>query len=296
MNKKRKRGVLSFLILAFCLAFVLFAPLLAGFHAAEVYALGEVQKPLIVDEADLLTVEQEQQLQNKLTEIQTRLGFDVVIVTVPNTGMLSATEYADKYYEDGDYGAGANRDGTLLLVDTGNMEWATSTAGYGITALTDYGLDQIETEVVNLMADDKWYESFDTYATRVDEYITSAKNGHIIDVPVQPEPEKPPFPWAASGGISAALGALIGKIRTGSAKSQLKTVYSQTKASNYAVRESLELDRSTSRDLYLYSNVTRVPIAQGPRNDGNTHHGGSVTHVSHGGMTHGGHSGKIGKR
>ncbi len=242
------------------------------------------------DAADLMTAEEEAQLEAKLEEINSRLQFDVVIVTVDTTGTMSTTDYADKYFEDNGYGQGPNRDGILLLVSYEDGRWATSTSGYGITALTDYGLDQIESELVDNLNKGKFYQAFDSFAQRCDEYVTSAKEGNIIDVGNEP---KKPFPWASRGLIAIAAGLFSGFAGTSSARAQLKTVRYQPRAGNYVVRDSFALDPRASRDLFLYSNITRVPRVQQSNNGPRP--GGSTTHVSPGGMTHGGHSGSFRK-
>ena len=285
--RMKKSAPRATLILILILA-VVFIPAFVGGMGGQAMAFAPTSPTgytYIVDEADILADSEEAQLESQLLEIRERLGFDVVIVTTPHTGSYSTTDYADKFYEDNGYGYGPNRDGVLLLVSMEDGRWATSTAGYGITALTDYGLSQIEDELVNNLNKGNFARAFETFADRCDEYVTSAKNGYIIDVGNEP---KKPFPWASRGIIALLVGLAGGVAGTGSARSQLKTVYSQPRAGSYVVSDSFVLDPGSSRDLFLYRNVSRIPRVQ---NTGGKPGGGSITHVSPGGMTHGGHSG-----
>ena len=68
-------------------------------------------------------------------------------------------------------------------------------------------------------------------------------------------------------------------------KSKLKTVRFQAAANSYMKAESMNI--TESRDLYLYSAVTRTAK---PKNDDS---GGSSTHTSSSGSTHGGGGGKF---
>ena len=72
--------------------------------------------PRLVDEADLLTDTQYNDLQSLLEEVSNRQRLDVVIVTVNSLGGKSPMQFADDYYDSHNYGFGADRDGVLLLV------------------------------------------------------------------------------------------------------------------------------------------------------------------------------------
>ena len=57
--------------------------------------------------------------------------------------------------------------------------------------------------------------------------------------------------------IALALGVLTGFLVAGALKSQLKTVNFQHSASNYVLRDTLNVTHSS--DHYLYSNVVKTP-------------------------------------
>jgi uncharacterized protein len=74
----------------------------------------------------------------------------------------------------------------------------------------------------------------------------------------------------------------VALIVTGKMRSDLVTVRQQVKADNYVIPGSLQL--TNSRDLFLYSQVTKT---ERPKS------GGSSTHTSSSGRTHGGGGGKF---
>ena len=84
----------------------------------------ERQKPLLVDEAGLLTEEESSALLNKLEDISRRYENEVGIVTVNSLEGKTAEAYADDYYDYNGYGYGENDDGLLLLISMGEREWA----------------------------------------------------------------------------------------------------------------------------------------------------------------------------
>ena len=106
--------------------------------------------PRLVDNADLLSNEEEQSLLAQLDEISERQQCDVVIVTVDSLDGKEVVAYADDFYDYNGYGFGQDRDGVLLLVCMGEREYAISTTGFGIDDLTDYGLVYIEDQFLRV--------------------------------------------------------------------------------------------------------------------------------------------------
>ena len=79
--------------------------------------------------------------------------------------------------------------------------------------------------------------------------------------------------------ISLVVGAVIALIVTLIMKGQLKSVRYQSAASNYLKAGSMKV--TLSREFFLYRNVSKIKKA-----DNNS--GGSSTHVSSSGRSHGG--------
>ena len=64
------------------LGIILAALLLCGTSMLPVSATSETHLTHVVDEADLLSLDEESRLENELDEMSERLEFDVVVVTV----------------------------------------------------------------------------------------------------------------------------------------------------------------------------------------------------------------------
>ena len=232
--------------------------------------------PLLVDDAQLMTYEEQLELTELLEEISTRQGVDVVVVTTYSLGGKSPVEYADDFFDYNGYG----EDGVLLLVSMEDREWWVSTTGFGITAITNVGLSYISDEFVPYLSDGEYAQGFRVFAELCDKFITQARNGDAYDYHNLP---KVPFDPGEHLMIALVVGLLAAVIATLIMRGQLKSVRQQPKADDYVKPGSMHLTQS--RDLYLYSNTSR---REKPKNNG-----GSSTHRSSSGRSHGGGGGRF---
>lgn len=230
----------------------------------------------LVDDAQLLTSDEQADITAQLDEISVRQGMDVVIVTVASTQGKSPMDFADDYYDYNGYAP----DGILLLVSMEDRDWWISTTGYGITAFTDAGIDYIGEEVVYYLSDEYYDLAFSTFAQLCDQFITQAKTGAPYDQGNMP---KVPFSPLFTLVIAVVAGLIVAAIATGIMKSKLKSVRFQAKADSYVIPGSMQLTRSN--DFFLYSHLSKV---EKPQNTG-----GSSTHTSSSGRSHGGGGGKF---
>ena len=154
----------------------------------------ERQKPLLVDEAGLLSEEESSTLINKLEEISQRQENEVAVVTVNSLEGKTAEAYADDYYDYNGYGYGENDDGLLLLVSMGEREWAITTYGYCHTvAFTDAGLDYISSEFRSKLSSGEYAKAFECFADLCDDFLTQAATGEPYDVDNMPKGKVSPF-------------------------------------------------------------------------------------------------------
>ena len=97
------------------------------------------QLPRLVDDADLLTDSEEQELNTELDEISEKQQCDVVVVTENSLDGKSAQDYADDFFD----AIAENGDGVALLIDMPNREICISTGGIAIRYLTDARIEDI---------------------------------------------------------------------------------------------------------------------------------------------------------
>ena len=86
------------------------------------------------DSAEVLTEDEDNELEASLEELSVRQSFDVVIATIESLESVdydSMEAYADDLYDFCQFGYGSDMDGVLLLVSVGDRKWHISTCGYG---------------------------------------------------------------------------------------------------------------------------------------------------------------------
>lgn len=228
----------------------------------------------VVDLAGLLTDSEISQLADRLDVISDTWDMDVVIVTTNDLQGRDASAYADDYYDYNGYG----EDGILLLVSIQDRQWAVSTCGYGIYVFTDAGIDYMAEQFVDDLSAGNYATAFETFAACCEDYLMQA----AVDEPYD-ERDLPgnSFRLGKRLAVSFGVGLLAALIAVGVMYSQLKSVRSQN-ASHYVRSGGLRL--TASRDLFLYAHVDR-------RKRETSSSGGSSTHRSSSGRSHGGRSG-----
>ena len=239
------------------------------------------------DSANVLTEDEDNELEDALEELSLRQSFDVVIATIESLESVDYTsmeEYADDLYDFCQFGYGADRDGVLLLVSVGDRKWHISTCGYGITAFTDAGIQYLGEQMTPDMADGDYAAAFRTFVQWSDAYIDAARSGRPYDVKNLPrEPLSLMYLFLALG-----IGLVLAWVVVGVMKSQLRSVAFQENAASYVREGSMNL--TNSRELFLYRDVHRTERVEEKDSDSS---GGSSTHTSSSGTTHGGGGGSF---
>ena len=227
------------------------------------------------DMAGLVSADDAEELAEELDRISTKWNMDVVVVTTDTLEGKSPMAYADDYYDYGGY----QKDGILLLVSMEDNDWWISTAGFGITAFTDAGIEYMSDRFVPYLSDGEYAKAIESYADLCDEFIAKARTGEPYDSHNLP---KDPFNFVMNGLIAAGIGIVVAFIAMAGMKSALNNVRAKAGAFAYVNKDSLNITEAS--DLYLYSTVRRVR-----RETSN----GSSTHRSSSGRSHGGGGGKF---
>ncbi|MBQ2765518.1 MAG: TPM domain-containing protein [Clostridia bacterium] len=288
--------------------FALFLSLLIG-CALSVCVIAERTLPLVVDDADLLTDWEETALNDTLSLLSDSRQIEIAVVTVNSTSGKSAMDYADDFYDYNGYGWGDNDDGVLLLVDMGNREYWITTHGLGQTYLGDYALYMIEEAFLDMLSYGNYYGAFSAFANACDEYIGYAISGeayddgyyndygelvtsYVDDYYYDDSSDEPDI--IGTVGISLVVGFFISLAIVLGMKKGMTTVHSVHNAASYMVDGSLSL--RAQGDRYLYSNTVRTPRntnnSSGTRS-GSSYRGGSSSHRSSSGRSHGGRGGRF---
>lgn len=259
-----------------CLFFVLSVLVLPTLSSPAFAATSS--QPKVIDDAGLLSGEERKALTARLEEISQANDCDVVVVTVNSTEGLTPMEFADDYYDYNGY----SPDGVLLLVSMEARDWWISTKGFGITAVTDWGIRFLEDTIVSDLGDEYYADAFTNFGNTVEKMWIEAKKGTPYDVNhTMKTTGRVVLTFVIAWLIAIALALVIVLVM----RSKLNSVKPQKWAGDYIRPGSFQL--TVARELYLYRTVSRT------RRQSENSGGGSSTHTSSSGSSHGGGGGKF---
>ena len=278
-NKIIQKTFGQIFFLGLCLLLLLFL------MQSNIVEAAEEHDPRLIDDADLLSDEQEKIIIEKLNEISKKYQQDVVIVTVYSIEGKTATEFADDYYDYHNYGFSDERDGILFLLSMEYRDWAISTTGQSITVFTDAGLEYMTDEFLPEISKGNYEAGFTKFIELADQFFKQAEKGKPYDVNYLP---KGPLGWHWLL-ITFIVSALLALTILQSMKNKLVSVKRKSAANDYIKPNSFVL--TDQKDLFLYRNIAVTKIPKNTSSGGRT--GGSSTHTSSSGSSHGGSSGKF---
>ena len=272
--------------------FALCSALLLLLLAIPVYA-NNAQLPRVVDNADLLTNEEEKILAEKIGRL-IDLGYDAVLLTMEEGfGGKTETDYADDYYDEHGYGVGEDNSGFLFLVNMTERRLYISTCGKAIPTLTAYGRECLFDTITGCFSAGAYFSGFSAFLTELENtYIPAYNKEKPIDV-YQPSGGNPSgwgndqedsYERQLTAGpilVCCLIGFGISLLIFLGVRSGMKTARVARTAGNALKQDSFRL--TANSDIFLYSRTQRIA-----RNTDNGSGGGSSTHTSSGGVSHGG--------
>lgn len=269
----------------------------------------------IVDDAGLFSDSEIQSLEEKAEELAGKYDIDVVIVTVWSLDGKTSEAYADDYFDYNGYGIGNNYSGVLFLLSMEYRDWAITTHSDGQYALTDYGIQTIFSDIAGHLSKDEYYDAFDLYLNRLEDYFRAFANGDPIDGwadsytgpgSYEHGTQEEIVYYPSDNGINAwqiisnlfialIIGAVVAALVLMILRSQMKTSVPQSGAKFYLKSGSYNLRQQ--QDMFLYSNISKTRRSEdsgghSSRSGGHSG-GGSSSHTSSSGRSHGGGHGKF---
>jgi len=248
------------------------------FFASPVFA-----QERVVDNANILSSQEKENLKAIISSIASMYDFDLVIVTENDIGASSPMAYADDFFDNNGYGfdyngnsMGQDRDGCLFLLVTGSRDYWFSTSGKGIKIYTSTALSKLKDDIVKLLKKGSYYEAFQAFLIDSKEFLAlNARGGRSYNFFHR---------WNyVSVFVAWLLSLLIGFMVVQSWKKKMNTALPQTQAAAYVVPGSLAFNVKT--ETFLYSIVNKSS-----RSDNNSR-GGGGSHTGSSGRSHGGGGG-----
>ncbi len=271
----------------------------SSFAASEEYNVGEY----VNDEADLLSDDEEQELESIIEGIREKFDFDVAICTVMSTNGEALETYAENYYITSPF----SFDGLVFIInlnnnESGNREFYTYYCGsvYDTFGEEAYNSDDgyINNQIVSYLVVGDYYSAFKEYLTLTEsfaedyEYYFSSRSADDYDY------------YDGSYGNSnslksivikeivvVALGAVAAFLVTQFMKNKMNTAVIKREASDYVKEGSFNVTKSL--DVFTYKNIVTTPKPQANNDSNHTGGGHSGGSFSGGGGHSGGGGGKF---
>lgn len=250
--------------------------------AVSVEAAEDSHPVRLIDYAELLDDTEYTELESKLDRISEEYDCDVAVITEDSIDGEDEVAYADDFFDYNDYGMGEDKSGVLFLITMSERKWCISTHGAAIDIFTDRGQEYISGEIKPSLSAGDYYEAFDTFADLCEQFVIQAESGEPYDVDNMPEDHV----LGCLDSCFPGIGLVISLIITGVMRGQMKSVRRKPDAADYMQKDSLHITRKN--DLFLYHQISR---SAKPKNEDSG--GGSSTHTSSSGETHGGSSGSF---
>ena len=233
--------------------------------------------PLVRDDYGLFDGDTLSELEAGAEEAADGHDCDVYFLTVDSIGDEDQRAYAKNYYRDNDLGSGSDRSGILFMIALGSRKYVTITYGGGVTAFTDYRIEQIEDEVVPMLSEGDYADAAQTYidlcADTLDFY---AEHGEPLDV------DNDTSGWPILLLIVIGVPMIIAGIVCGVLYSQMKTARLKTEANDY-IGAGLKLRVQVDN----YTHTDRVQVYDPPHEESSSSGGSSVDSDGFGGSSGG---------
>lgn len=241
----------------------------------------------LLDACDIVTQDQADAYDEYARGVLDSYGIPVYVAFVPSLNGLTIREYAEKFYKYYGLGAGEDTSGILFVVAVGPREYVTVTHGKGIEYFTDYGISQLENDVVSYLSGDQWYRAAVAFEKDCDYLLNYyiQNDSHPYDNYTGNTPVGFGMELTEQLGIAAAIGFFIAFIVCLSLSRKMKNARRQTQADRYVSDRGLRVTAHSDRYIRTSRSVVKIEDDSGPRSFG----GGGGSSVSIGGF--GGSSG-----
>ena len=260
--------------------------------------------PYVVDDADIMTDEQEAQLGAKIEAIVEKYGIGYVAFTDDDLHGLSPEYYSSDFLHFNGYGKGDGYGAVVffLCFDTSNRCWRTTSINSCERIFNEDITYEIDETVDSTIRSGDYFEAFVLHADYVeslfaeiaatDDWTPDDHNYRYVRDDSYSEYERSGEDEGASPVMIVGAGLLVGLIgggiRVSSLRKQMKITPPRT-ANNYLLRDTYTV--RNRRCDYLYTTVTRHAKPQNNSSSGGSH-GSSFSsgHSSGGSFSSGGRS------
>lgn len=254
---------------------------MSAFSLQPAYAAAEDSK--VVDDADLLSYDEEQEIQSMLDEFAEESGWTLFAVTTDDANGMTSEEYADDFVDQN----ALEENGVCFLIDMDNREIYMSTTGSAIRILTDHRIDSIMDDSYEYAGDGEYAKCFETMIRETEdsfhEGIESGQYNYDRDTGEISKAPNRLTVWDMLISLIAAAAAGGAVIAVIAGKYRLKFGGWQY---DFKSNSRLDLTNKTDRLVNTFRTAHHIQRDSGGGSGSSGPH--STTHHSSGGGTHGG--------
>lgn len=258
---------------AFC------AIILTAFSCATFFA--ESQQKLI-DDADLMTSSEQEEITQKLEDASAQTGWDMIIYTNYNgVDEYDIEYYTNEYYDDHGFGIGDNKSGIILNIDMSSRQMYVITKGDVMYYISDERNDNMLDAIQADLIDSDYYDACETFVQYTVDYYEQGKpsEGTFTNVEINEKMDHPVTYSLIHYGIpSFIVGALIALITVLIVNHKYKN---NGKENIYDLNENSKTTLTNKEDIFLTKSVSVTTIQSSSSSGGGSSHSG-------GGSSHGG--------
>lgn len=238
----------------------------------------------VFDQAELMTAQEVQSLESLIAKLRREYGMDIAVLTSKDAPVNRSQAYADGFYDKNGLGMGTDGSGMLLLIDMKNRVPTISTKGLMIRYLTDARLDALLDTADPYLQQGAFGQAASQVIKQVGVFL---KNGIPLGQYNAEEKGKSVTP------VKVVLAALIGLACGLALFVAVRWKYGLKGAAyRYDYQGNSTVTITGGTDVYLRTQVTKVPKASGKSGGSGFSGGRSTIHRSSGGSIHGGRSGR----
>lgn len=231
-------------------------------HAENIPDWDQTGQSWVIDEANLLTEEEEQKLDEKCQLIYDTYGVTAAVVTVHDFGGGDILEWQKNVFAQQPFRA-ESENGIMLAVSMAQRDWGIQTIGNAQRVFNTYGRERMGGIIVEKLSDGDYYGAFAEFADLSIQFLEEAQEDEPYS---ESHPYRKAVPIWLIVAVSFALSLLVSFLIVNSWKKSMNTRVLQNEARAYLEPGSFHLTRSS--DLFLYHTVSRTPIPKSNSSSG----------------------------
>ena len=203
----------------------------------------------VVDNAEIISDEVEEELELEIDELRELYGYDIAIATFESFEGTDFETYLNEYYNE----VGYAEDGVIFGVSMGERDWYITTHGDGQWALNDYATDHIGEQVSSYLASELYDESFQEFVTLTDTFLEEASVG-------EPFNEENTLVTTSDRllylGICVVVAIIIAGLVVYFMIKSMNTARAVETAHDFVDKNAIKITNTSDR--FLYSTLTKV--------------------------------------